>query len=321
MSGDSPQRAALLVATSKYSDPTLKSLRSPVGDTTALEGVLTSVCGFDVRRRIDEPSYTIAREVGAFLDNRRIDDLLLLYFSCHGVLSDTGRLFYAAIDTDVKQPLVTAVPADLINELMDQSASRSKVLILDCCHSGAVGRGMSPKSGGRVDLREKFRGGGRVIITASTATEYAFEDDNITGSGAGSIFTSALVNGLATGAADLDRDGAITVHELFDYVAQEVRERTPKQTPAKWSFDEREEIVLARISELEHLSDSPSIRQWSLHVARRSGWWAFSTACARVAWRSFVTPGASRETFRERVVLLISEREARSTNGPSYRQR
>jgi len=49
------------------------------------------------------------------------------------------------------------------------------------------------------------------------------------------VFTSALVEGLATGDADRDRDGLVALDELYDYIYDKVRTATPNQTPGKWA--------------------------------------------------------------------------------------
>jgi hypothetical protein len=55
---------------------------------------------------------------------------------------------------------------------------------------------------------------------ASLAIEYAFEDDRLADQHASrpSVFTSAVVEGLATGDADRDEDGWVSLNELYDYV-------------------------------------------------------------------------------------------------------
>jgi len=135
---------------------------------------------------------------------------------------------------------------------MQHSRARSIVLILDCCHSGAFGKGLTPKSSLTVDVEHRFEGQGRITLSASTALEYAFEAaDPATGINEldaavpGSLFTRCLVEGLATGEADMDRDGAISVDELYDYVCQRMRDRAAHQTPGM-AGDIRGEIVIAR---------------------------------------------------------------------------
>jgi hypothetical protein len=86
-----------------------------------------------------------------------------------------------------------------------------------------------------VGVIERLSGRGTAVLTASSATEYAWEGDDLSGEGMPSVFTGAVVKGLETGEADLDGDGTISVDELYEYVLEKVREATPKQTPNKQS--------------------------------------------------------------------------------------
>jgi hypothetical protein len=97
-----------------------------------------------------------------------------------------------------------------------------------------------------VDIRSRFDGRGRVVLTASNATQYAFQGDEIIGQGSRSVFTHHLVCGLETGQADFDGDGWISLDELYDYVYERVADETPQQTPGKWTFDLQGEIPIAR---------------------------------------------------------------------------
>jgi uncharacterized caspase-like protein len=66
-------------------------------------------------------------------------------------------------------------------------------------------------------LERLTRSKGRVIITASRPTELSIELSEF-GHG---IFTYYLIQGLK-GAADLNRDGIVTLQELYGYVEQQV---------------------------------------------------------------------------------------------------
>ena len=61
------------------------------------------------------------------------------------------------------------------------------------------------------------------------------------------MFTSALVDGLATGDADRDQDGWVSLNELYDYVFDRVRELNPHQTPSR-DVEMQGELYLARRS-------------------------------------------------------------------------
>ena len=52
---------------------------------------------------------------------------------------------------------------------------------------------MVAKGGESVDLRERFDGRGRNVLTASNATQYAFQGEDILGQAQPSLFTRFLV--------------------------------------------------------------------------------------------------------------------------------
>ena len=81
------QRSALIIAVSQYQDAGLRQLVAPAQDAEALARVLKdpAIGGFTVRTLLNQPSYQVNREIEAFFGNRRTEDLLLLYFSGHGI--------------------------------------------------------------------------------------------------------------------------------------------------------------------------------------------------------------------------------------------
>jgi Caspase domain len=239
-------RYALIVASSRYSDATLTQLEAPVHDARSLATVLSTpaIGDFDVTTLADEPASKVMQEIEAFFDGRRREDLVLLYFSGHGILDESARLYFATTDTRVDRPRSTAVSANFVNDLMSECRSRRQVLMLDCCNSGAFARGI--KAGGTVGTGERFEGRGRVVITASDALQYAFEAGRVEGEGINSVFTRALVDGLETGDADLNGDGRVTLDELYDYVYGRVLDASPRQRPHKWAFGVEGQIFIAR---------------------------------------------------------------------------
>jgi len=201
-----------------------------------------------VRTILNEPEYVISEAVEEFFADRTPDDVLLLYFSCHGVKDDDGQLYFAASNTKPSRLGATAVAAEFVNRCMSRSRSRRVVLLLDCCYAGAFERGMVARAGTGMDIQERFGGRGRAVITASSAMEYAFEGDELadTHDLKPSVFTSALVEGLETGEADRDEDGNVGLDELYEYVYGKVRQVTPNQTPGKWTFGVEGDLYIAR---------------------------------------------------------------------------
>jgi uncharacterized caspase-like protein len=228
-----PQRLALLVATYRYQDAGLRQLTAPGHDAEALAEVLRDpqIADFDVTILVNEPHHVVGDAIGELYYNRRRDDLTLLYFTGHGLKDDYGRLYLAMTDTKRDRLLFTGISAQQIDEAMESCSSRQKVLVLDCCYSGAFPAGGIPKADSQVYALEKFQGRGRVVLTASDATQYSFEGNHIIGQGTRSVFTRFLVEGLTTGEADLDGDGNISLDELYSYVHDRVIVEMPQQRP------------------------------------------------------------------------------------------
>jgi len=182
-------RKALVVATYTYGDGGLRQLAAPEHDAEAFAAVLSDpgIAGFDVTTLINQPHHVVGEAIADFYADCRRDDLTLLYFSGHGLKDDEGRLHLAMTNTRREALLFTAISAAQLNEAMDASPSRRKVLILDCCYSGAFPAGRSAKSDEGVHTLERFQGKGRAVLTASDATQYAFEGDDLSGAGTSSV--------------------------------------------------------------------------------------------------------------------------------------
>ncbi|WP_369034571.1 caspase, EACC1-associated type [Streptomyces adonidis] len=259
------RRLALLIATYEYQDDGLRALAAPAHDAEALAAVLRdpAIAGFEVTTLINEPHYRVGETIGDLYRDRRRDDLTLLYFTGHGLKDDDGRLYLATTNTRRGSLLFTSLPAEQIDQAMSASMSRQKVLILDCCYSGAFPAGRAAtKADTDVHTLERFQGRGRTVLTASDATQYSFEGDQPYGTAAQSVFTRHLVTGLRDGSADLDGDGDITLDELYSYVHDRVVDEMPQQRPKKQDNVEGRIIIARNINwtlpaHLHHALASP----------------------------------------------------------------
>jgi uncharacterized caspase-like protein len=242
-------RSALVVATANYLDPGLRVLRGAAADADALREVLAdpAVGGFDVATVVDRPAHEVAEELEGFFADRMPGDLLLVHVSGHGIKNQAGELHFAMTNTRLDRLAATSVTAEFLNRQMGASRARSIILCLDCCYAGAFDRGMVPRATDSVDVGGRFSGQGRAVITASGALEYAFEGGDLTdGRPQPSVFTTAMVEGLATGAADRDQDGWVGLGELYEYVHDAVQSANPNQTPGMWAFGIQGNLVVAR---------------------------------------------------------------------------
>src|SRR4051812_5556469 len=262
------RRRALVIATYEYADGGLRRLAAPQHDAESFADVLKdeAIAGFDVTMLVNQPHYVVGEAVANFYGGAGREDLTLLYFTGHGVKDDQGRLYLAMSNTRREALMFTAISGAQLNEAMDASRSRRKVLILDCCYSGAFPAGRTAKADEGVQTLERFQGKGRAVLTASDATQYAFEGDDLTGEGTSSVFTHYLVDAISSGAADLDEDGDIALDELYSYVYDRVVAEMPQQRPKKQE-DVDGRILIARNvhwklpAHLQHAIESPIAAQ------------------------------------------------------------
>lgn len=198
-------RKALVIGINDY--PT-SPLQGCVNDANAIATVLEThgdgSPNFAVKRitcpgdAVDRPKLRAAVESLFSGPN----DIALLYFSGHGLIKSTGGYI---VTPDFKR-YDEGVSMDDILVIANQSAANDKMVILDCCHSGAFG---SPAlaSNQAAQLSE-----GLSVLTASRDSEFALE---VNGCG---VFTSLLVDALRGGAADLR--GFVTPGSVYAYVDQ-----------------------------------------------------------------------------------------------------
>lgn len=129
-------------------------------------------------------------------------DIALFYFSGHGY-TDKNESYIVTPDYKKNDE---GVSMDQILNIANSSKIKNKVIILDCCFSGAFG---SPKILGE---NACHIGEGISILTASKSDEPSME---INGHG---VFTNLLIDALKGGAADLQ--GHITPGSIYAYIDQ-----------------------------------------------------------------------------------------------------
>ncbi|MEU7023932.1 PQQ-binding-like beta-propeller repeat protein [Streptomyces sp. NPDC046203] len=240
-------RGALLIGTGIYDHPELPALRSPEVDCTGLDTLLRDpeIGGFEVQTLINADRSTLERAIGEFFLTASGDDVRLLYLSCHGVLSRRDKLHFALRQTDPERPSYTAISAAFIHEVMEECLARSIIVILDCCYSGSFLPGA--KGDGSAEFAEALAGHGRVVITAGTRWQRAWEGHHPDAeTPAPSLFTGMLIEGASSGAADLNGDGFITLQELFRYASERLHQEGATQTP-RMGGEMQYDIAIAKV--------------------------------------------------------------------------
>lgn len=196
-------RKALIVGINDYPNSPLDAC---VNDANAIRTLLEShgdgSPNFGVKM-MTSPSTSVTRStLKEAIENlfSSDSDMALLYFSGHGYIKSTGGYL---VTTDAKK-YDEGVSMDEVLAIANESKAKNKVIILDCCHSGALG---SPNISGN-DIAQLAEG--LSVLTASRDSEYALETNG------SSVFTSLVVDALKGGAADIR--GNISPGSLYAYV-------------------------------------------------------------------------------------------------------
>jgi uncharacterized caspase-like protein len=235
-----PERWAVVIGVGNYEHPAISKLQYTINDAEALYQVLIGPGGFKKERVLLLTDRTerkptlrnIKWALGTFLSrSAKKDDMVLIFFAGHGapevdprgIERDGLSKYLVPIDADPDDLYSTALPMDDLQTIFGRIEAERAVIFLDSCYSGAAGgRTFAAKKTRATSVDDVFldrltRSKGRAIITASRPSEVSVELPDLKHG----IFTYYLVEGLK-GAADLNRDGIVTLQELYEYVEREV---------------------------------------------------------------------------------------------------
>ncbi|MGB7342959.1 MAG: caspase family protein [Pirellulaceae bacterium] len=187
------------------------------------------------------------KAISEFLQTANASDAIVLFFSGHGYRQDDA-FYLVPSDFSIDSPAATGLSLARLREQLSVCKAQTKLVILDCCHSGSFGQTPDQKG----EMAATFRAiPGCVAITASRSDEESLETDRLKSG----VFTHALVQGIR-GRANTRVDSVIDVVELFQYASQIVRRDTSgRQSPAI-SMDQFDRIpVLMPLSKPDRPSD------------------------------------------------------------------
>jgi hypothetical protein len=237
---------AVVVGINDY--PKLPRLKYAVNDAAEFQRLLVE------RNRVPAENIFLLLNAEATLGNLRSilgtrlraaagkGDMVFIFFAGHGAAErdstspdgDGLEKYLLAYDSDPADLFSTAMPMRDIAVIFNRIRSERLIFIADACHSGASGGRTVGTDGIRANISDTFLerlagGRGKVIMTASAANEVSIEKDELQHG----VFTYYLLDGLR-GAADTDRDGAVSVDEAYRYVSEKVPRATgQEQHPMK----------------------------------------------------------------------------------------
>ena len=157
------KRYGILIANSRFSDESgLDNLRFPENDVDRFNEVLSDKARGRFAETVvlkNKPNYEVRVKVHQVLKKAGKDDLVLIYYAGHGKPDDRWRLHLATSDTQADLLESTSIRMEDLKNFMDSSLSKKKILILDCCYSGAAGDSFVAR--GDIQDQLKFMSEGR----------------------------------------------------------------------------------------------------------------------------------------------------------------
>ena len=195
------RKIALLIGVGEYGNG-LKPLRCPANGVSAMQGLLENpkIGGFDEVVPLINPDVgTMQARIGEVFGQLSKNDLVLFYFTGHGIKDMSGNFYLSTTQTQLFESGSlnpgTAVAADFVKRVIGSSLAQRKVVVLDCCFAAAFADGFLGMDDSNIDVEAQLGGKGWCVLTASKSTRYALEQEgeNL------SVYTRYLVEGIKNG--------------------------------------------------------------------------------------------------------------------------
>lgn len=233
---------ATIVGVSKYTY--MPSLNYTDDDAYRMDAFLQSTKGGalddnQIQLLVDEQATrkSILTAVQKSFAKADANDVVIFYFSGHGL---DGSII--PIDFNGYQ---NKILYQEIADIIKKSKAKQKIIITDACYSGSMMASRSPYDSQLTGFYNALAdaGEGTVIITSSKQQEYSMEDMGLRSG----VFSYYLIKGLK-GSADYNKNGIVTITELFNFVSTNVRNYTAgAQSPQiSGDYDKNMPIAFAK---------------------------------------------------------------------------
>jgi uncharacterized caspase-like protein len=129
------KKIALLIGVSEYGEG-IPPLSAALNDVEAMERVLQNpkLGGFEqVEHLLNPDAIAMRKAIQKLFRQASKDDLVLFFFSGHGITNDQDHLYLATRNTAKDDFEATAVDANFIQGQSNNCYAKRQVLILDAC--------------------------------------------------------------------------------------------------------------------------------------------------------------------------------------------
>lgn len=254
-----PELYVVALGVSDYADDSL-DLQYAAKDAQDMSAAFEQYSPYRVRKLTltnEQVTPEALKLVSGFLSGATVNDTVVLYVAGHGMLDENLAYYYAPVNFNSEQVRETGISMEDLRSCLKSTAARKRLLLLDTCHSGAMGeadieklalsgitlppgvraiqnRGMkvqkaasalSNEAQTRRYVEEMFSSAaaedGISVLAASAGAEFAMESDEWQNG----IFTTVLLKALKTPVSvDLNKDFKVSLEELLIHVLSQVSE-------------------------------------------------------------------------------------------------
>jgi hypothetical protein len=150
------RRAYVVGSNGPFEFGTVAQLRFALIDADRVTKCLSSpLCGFQVEApAVGMRPKDIVEAIEAICEKSTPSDAVVCFFSGHGILDARGNLLLLWDQSDPAQLLTTTISIKKIMDALEGCEAKNKLLILDCCHAGAVVNMSGFKGAAEVSLRD-----------------------------------------------------------------------------------------------------------------------------------------------------------------------
>jgi formylglycine-generating enzyme len=252
-----PNAYAVVIGIGQYREEVIPKVAYAVQDAQAIAGLLETQAGIpkthikvltDARATLSD----LRNHLGEWLRMRvKADSTVYVYYAGHGtpnLQTQSGAIVPWDGHPDFPAGLY---PLKELEDTLSKLPTKNVVVFLDSCFSGGAGRSVIAKGARPMGLQYPVLSQGEVmVLAAATGTQISSDYDKARHG----LFTHYLLAGLR-GEADGDKDGLVTLKELFPFVRDRVantaveelnREQTPVLFPGDDRLGKRETLPLAK---------------------------------------------------------------------------
>lgn len=253
------KRWAIVIGVNNYEDSAISDLKYARNDAIAISYHLKRNADFENififtddnnPKSLYYPSYdNINAKFELLRKQIKPDDMVLIYYSGHGMSDETGASYLFTANTNINSPFTTSVSLKSIEDWLEYTGVKNNFIILDACRNKLTNT-KSPVNTNSLNITgisDSINQSSHfsAIFFSTSVGEYSYEHDEKPYG----VFTFYLSEGLS-GKADINNDRVVSFNEMRAYTEAGV---------CKWAMDKNRSQKPFTVIKGEFSGDPPIV--------------------------------------------------------------